>query len=866
MEERNARSQQSYILLHDRFLHLVAVALVLITLFTSVIFGLISGITVLLSFSLGILAFHGFLNCNIEFSSLIPLISKSFHSDKIQCTAPTKCNVCGDSNCNREKIVHKQKPWAGLMLPEEVDNAIENLLDRTLEQFVQSWYKNISQDNSFPVEIRHNIRYAASVVLSRVLQVDIGSFIARKLIPAVVQHIDMCLQVDPSKILFHPAVYNRKAELDYLRNRVRDLLPHLLEQRNLQCSIFSTIVTEVLAGWLFLPLGSVSDTAVVNNLLLILLGSQQTPYPPASSRKVEFLDNFVKKKIGLDSNNWALHPDLCTILKDQSLLYSFMQFLKDQGAVHVLQFCLDVEEFNRRMLTPELSSEDLDLLYRDAWDLFSVYFSPHSPDNIGFSQDLVIQMRKVLSKDVTKLRTSPPLFQAYEHAYSLLDKNYCPLFHTSDEFYTWLCGPRTPCSVNLSGANTPSLPGSPIKQGSKKNEGAVSKLSTRLHKIKGALRAQTVEGHAYGSDATDATEFTEDLALMEVEEEERDLSSWKVRIYNVDNKVDPSTGKLTPTYTIFVQRIKPIDGTVISEWTVERRLSDFYTLESKLTEFHGDFPDTQLPPCGLLAPSPPTEAHLYESYIQKLLTNPSLRGSDLLHWFLSSSGDFIVEENAFGRLLRKSVPISLRKERGQNIEPFISTFFISTDSKARNKSEWKDFEMTPRNIRCITNTVFGDNLGLNIHAFPSKPVDSILLPHLKGPSDCLIFLGIKVFKVPNFLIRLALAIHSLLNKPIDSLCSFLIETKLKSFLIPQRIAHFTKLLQWVIFEKQSKANPEEILQTLSHKINTLKGWSCPLYQTIFLIVQNPFLNKQLFYNLFDLIVDELFPDVVMKTK
>lgn len=44
------------------------------------------------------------------------------------------------------------------------------------------------------------------------------------------------------------------------------------------------------------------------------------------------------------------------------------------------------------------------------------------------------------------------------------------------------------------------------------------------------------------------------------EEEERDLSSWRVRIFNVDNKLDPSTGKQTPTYTIFVQRIRPADG------------------------------------------------------------------------------------------------------------------------------------------------------------------------------------------------------------------------------------------------------------------------------------------------------------------
>jgi hypothetical protein len=34
------------------------------------------------------------------------------------------------------------------------------------------------------------------------------------------------------------------------------------------------------------------------------------------------------------------------------------------------------------------------------------------------------------------------------------------------------------------------------------DSGAVARLSSRLHKIKGALRAQPVEGHAYDTDST----------------------------------------------------------------------------------------------------------------------------------------------------------------------------------------------------------------------------------------------------------------------------------------------------------------------------------------------------------------------------
>jgi len=36
-------------------------------------------------------------------------------------------------------------------------------------------------------------------------------------------------------------------------------------------------------------------------------------------------------------------------------------------------------------------------------------------------------------ENIVKLRTTPPLFQAYEYAYSLLENSLCPLFHESDD-------------------------------------------------------------------------------------------------------------------------------------------------------------------------------------------------------------------------------------------------------------------------------------------------------------------------------------------------------------------------------------------------------------------------------------------------
>jgi hypothetical protein len=57
-----------------------------------------------------------------------------------------------------------------------------------------------------------------------------------------------------------------------------------------------------------------------------------------------------------------------------------------------LDLYLFAEEFNRKMLTPDVNKQDLENLYKEAWDLFSVYFSLESPDKIHFSQQVVTEM------------------------------------------------------------------------------------------------------------------------------------------------------------------------------------------------------------------------------------------------------------------------------------------------------------------------------------------------------------------------------------------------------------------------------------------------------------------------------------------
>nr|CAD7202115.1 unnamed protein product [Timema douglasi] len=426
------------------------------------------------------------------------------------------CSVCGDGSCTRHKPTsYMRQPWVGLDIPVEVDEATEDNLSTGLISLVArlgynaTWLATFSEESTV-VQIDIVLRLSHSFLMSSdrmkprsgdwapVLlkmakvccisdlimcsplssrpKVDLANLITSKLIPAGLGHMDdylgslrlaarQKLTLDRATVQFlgsrlHPAVKNRERELNYLRQLVSMLLPQLLPPSQLACSNYQVLIRELLSGWVLLPLADVlADPAIVNSLLLLLLEKHTlTQYPDKPPVTVEFLDRFVSSVPAARGS--ALHLDLSSVLKNQQLLYPFMQFLKSEGSVNVLQFCLDVEEFNRKMLTPDLGKLDLENLYREAWDLFSVYFSPVSPDRILFNPAVVEGMRRILQEppeNIVKLRTTPPLFQAYEYAYSLLENNLCPLFHQSDDYYMLLCGQRLPSGYSKSGSSTVKL-------------------------------------------------------------------------------------------------------------------------------------------------------------------------------------------------------------------------------------------------------------------------------------------------------------------------------------------------------------------------------------------------------------------------
>ena len=149
--------------------------------------------------------------------------------------------------------------------------------------------------------------------------------------------------------------------------------------------------------------------------------------------------------------------DLSALLKNTELIYPFLQHLKKNGGVNYLHFCLAVETFNKKMMVVDLSEDDLKTLHASAKDLYDTYIKIGSPSFIKFDDDIVKDIGEIINlghtgriissnamnenktitlfsfTEIQKLRTSPPLFRAYEQVYNYLEDNLCPRFHTSEE-------------------------------------------------------------------------------------------------------------------------------------------------------------------------------------------------------------------------------------------------------------------------------------------------------------------------------------------------------------------------------------------------------------------------------------------------
>uniref|UniRef100_A0A8C4TNC7 Sorting nexin 14 n=1 Tax=Falco tinnunculus TaxID=100819 RepID=A0A8C4TNC7_FALTI len=376
------------------------------------------------SFVAGVVTFY----CSLGPDSLLPNILFTIKYKPKQLELPElfphghSCAVCGKVKCKRHRptlLLENYQPWLDLKVPSKVDASLSEVLELVLENFIYPWYRNITDDESSVDELRGTLRFFASVLVRRIHKVDIPTVVTKKMLKAAMKHIEVIAKarqkVKNAEFLqqaaleeygpeLHVALRSRRDELHYLRKLTELLFPYILPPKSTECRSLALLIREILPGSVFLPsMDFLADPDTVNHLLLIFIDDSppEKATEPTSSL-VPFLQKFAEPRNKKPS---VLKLELKEIRDQQDLLFRFMNFLKQEGAVHVLQFCLTVEEFNDRILRPELSDTEKMSLHEEVQKIYKTYCLDESIDKIRFDPFIVeeIQRSKIIKSVPGKL-------------------------------------------------------------------------------------------------------------------------------------------------------------------------------------------------------------------------------------------------------------------------------------------------------------------------------------------------------------------------------------------------------------------------------------------------------------------------------
>uniref|UniRef100_A0A8C9ZX30 Sorting nexin-14 n=1 Tax=Sander lucioperca TaxID=283035 RepID=A0A8C9ZX30_SANLU len=872
------------------------------------------------SFLAGVVTFY----CSLGPESLLPNVlvsikpkTKSYQQELFP--LGHSCAVCGKIKCKRHRptlLLENYQPWLDLNIPSKVDASLSEILELVLENFVYPWYRDITDDEAFVDDLRVTLRFFAAVLVRRTQKVDVASLITQKLLKVAMKHIEIISKarqkVKNAEFLqqaaleeygpdLHVALRSRRDELLYLRKLTEMLFPYILPPKATDCRSLTLLIREVLAGSVFLPsMDYLADPDTVNHLLLIFIDNSP---PEEAMEPTSTLVPFLQKYSDIRNKKPSvLKLELREIREQQDLLFRFMNFLKQEGAVHVLQFCLAVEEFNDKILCPELSDTEKIMLHEEVKKIYETYCLDESVDKIRFDPFIVEEIRNIAEgpyAEVVKLQTMRCLFEAYEHVLSLLENVFTPMFCHSDEYFRQLLrGAESPARNSRMSRSVSLYQFFVFVNTSKRGESfGISRIGS---KIKGVFKSTTMEGAMLPSHGL--VEGEDDMveeAMMVLEDDSpmeaastpstpRNLSAWNITIPYIDFYDDDVKRERIPVFCIDVERNdRKAVGHESENWSVYRRYLEFYVFESKLTEFHGSFPDAQLPSKRIIGPKNyeflTSKREEFQEYLQKLLQHPELSNSQLLADFLSPYSmesqflDKMLPDVNLGKII-KSVPSKLIKEKGQHLEPFIQSFFNSCESPKPKPSrpELTILSPTSENDKKLFNDVFKNNA--NRSELTEKRHNQNYFMEMitvEGLYDYLMFLGRVIFHIPDWLHHLLMGGRILLKNTLEAYTDYYLQCKLNQVVQEHRLVSLITLLRDTVFcessvprsaqdkQRRAKRTFDEMRTYIPDFLGKCIGEEAK-YEGVRLLfdgLQQPVLNKQLTYVLLDIAIQELFPEL-----
>lgn len=270
--------------------------------------------------------------------------------------------------------------------------------------------------------------------------------ITNQLLPCVLTHHEIIQSIVKDKIptdrlphqyqlkenAIHPAVRNRQTELDYLRAVAKCLMPQVSNNQNLNSKVFFSLIRELLACWVLLPLMDVlSDPNWFNSLIIALTASTTKQHSnKCSHESVKLLKKFAERNGSISKPNENEEEPVkstdetdTSFLHDQEQLYMFMQFLKREGGVDILRFYLDVDILNNEAMEKSTITDPVKLssLQKQSEALLLVYKNKINSDS---------------KRNVNNLS------EAQEDVKKILHKKWKEAFHLAPEYFRMVYGSR----------------------------------------------------------------------------------------------------------------------------------------------------------------------------------------------------------------------------------------------------------------------------------------------------------------------------------------------------------------------------------------------------------------------------------------
>ncbi|EGT48158.1 hypothetical protein CAEBREN_24629 [Caenorhabditis brenneri] len=750
----------------------------------------------------------------------------------------------------------------------------------------------------------------------------------------------------------HVALIGREEETAYVRQIADFLIPRLLDETRLAgrahdddspLRLFGrgknerpwpsksvrAFLREMLTNAVLLPVFDMLTQPDTINYWFILLFDED--------RKVEMIEEHVDTTPipllkGLSDDSSAMSSDnlpdsllqlkLTEILRDARLYSIFRMYLQDvRGPVHELQFLV---EATRILESIQRKSETGSQIAYDIWQLYGQFVHESAQERIRLDEKLIEQYEGAVKlNDLGVLEGIIEL--SYQEVYNRTQSTHVVSFCQSECFLGYLCG-SPPVTINeLIDQQARQKTSAPVDR-----TFSLSQLRARVRKaltsvgeeekeeMGGGVETSESQGGSSSSSyinvpvpaidviSSDGNVDVEPEVIVEEEPvkvpanpglimdpQPIDLNCWKVNVSQVSGLRDRITERVTFVFIIEVERpdAKPHET---QRWSIHRTFKEFYVLESKLNEFHGDslrFSPLPTRKAFVTRDKPFMEQHrlIFSTFISTLSKQRLLNRSELLLAFLSSNEEFrdtltLGDLNPW-KVVKKTLPGKLvGREKGQSLKPFLLKTLAQTLTPPDRvkKSEKGVDDVTTSGASLATNAVYSSIYGNNFDGVNKESHKNINEGELWSSSayDSILLLFWQPLKCQfKWITPIFSAIRLLCNKTIDSVIRSLLGNVFQKCLSVSNLTYLVQHIQWSLFcndapwptEQEMKMREELAMRrTLEYFQNNIPAHVQKLIgrddiktliTRIIDALQYPRLNKQLLYVLIDRLLLKVFPEL-----